>query len=646
MNGKQLKNSILQWAIQGKLVPQNPKDEPASKLLERIAAQRVIASGAKQSKKNPASRLPAGRQCIYREGSSWFEESKDTQGLPAGRRDITEEIPFDIPESWEWCRLESFSSLVTDGEHKTPRRISSYVGYYLLSARNVLDGSISLNKVDYVDEKEYNQISKRCNPQKNDILISCSGSVGRSAVVNDDNKYVMVRSAAMVRSIIVDPLFVMYCIQSPFLQQQIVLYSKQTAQANLFLGAIKQLLLPLPPLAEQKRIVKKLEQILPLVDEYDQAQTQLDKLNKELPEALKKSILQQAIQGKLVPPACRLAGRTQNLPGFEKGKWYTYVIECEDGSFYKGHTSNLSNRFKEHCAGKGADWTASHKPKQVYYYEVHYGEEEAISREKYLKSGAGREWFQKEVVNSPENWEPAQELLERIIATRNGCSTNQGSILSEAQSAKSKNPAKKKSKNETSRIYRDTDGLWYEQIGSSEPVDISEEIPFEIPETWVWCRLKDISVCNLGKTLNQGTDTGLSKGYLCSINVYWKGIDLSKVKIAKFESAELEKYRLQKGDLLICEGGDIGRSCIWNNDEEMYYQNALHRVRFFSEIQPTFYLQVLYLYKCLGFLDDVSKGVTIKHLTQDSINKLVFPLPPLTEQKRIVAKLEQLFKAL
>lgn len=156
MNGKQLKNSILQWAIQGKLVPQNPKDEPASKLLERIAAQRIIASGAKQSKKTPASR-------IYREGSSWFEQVGS-----AAPKDITEEIPFDIPESWEWCRLESFSSLVTDGEHKTPRRISSYVGYYLLSARNVLDGSISLNKVDYVDEKEYNQISKRCNPQKND----------------------------------------------------------------------------------------------------------------------------------------------------------------------------------------------------------------------------------------------------------------------------------------------------------------------------------------------------------------------------------------------------------------------------------------------------------------------------------------------
>jgi type I restriction enzyme S subunit len=101
-----------------------------------------------------------------------------------------------------WCRLGEISAIVTDGEHLTPKRCKEYCGYYLLSARNIIDGKISLVDVDYVDEVEYTRISRRCNPQRNDILISCSGSVGRVAVVNDNNHYVMVRSAAMASTLL------------------------------------------------------------------------------------------------------------------------------------------------------------------------------------------------------------------------------------------------------------------------------------------------------------------------------------------------------------------------------------------------------------------------------------------------------------
>ena len=246
----QLKKSILQLAVQGKLVPQDPNDEPASVLLERIRSEkeRLITEGKIKRDKNES--------VIYRRDNSHYEKRGKTEVC------IDEEILFDTPKSWQWVRLSSVCSLITDGEHKTPQRVSSFQGYYLLSARNIRDGSLALDDVDYVDATEYENISKRCNPQRNDILISCSGSVGRVCRVEDNNNYVMVRSAAMVSPILVNSEFLMYSLQSGIVQTQIKEKTKQTAQANLFQGAIRELLLPVPPVNEQNRIC---EAIVPLL---------------------------------------------------------------------------------------------------------------------------------------------------------------------------------------------------------------------------------------------------------------------------------------------------------------------------------------------------------------------------------------------
>ncbi len=181
-----------------------------------------------------------------------------------------------------------------------------------------------------------------------------------------------------------------------------------------------------------------------------------------------------------------------------------------------------------------------------------------------------------------------------------------------------------------------TDNTPYEKVGKNEPVSIADKVPFEIPGSWEWVTLRTIATSELGKTLDKAKNTGDYRPYLCSINVYWDGIDLSTVKQARFEDNELTKYRLKRGDLLICEGGDVGRSAIWNSDQEMYYQNALHRVRFFGSICPDFYLLVLECYKGNTILDDYSKGMTIKHLVQSSLNAIYMPLPPIEEQARIV----------
>ena len=161
-------------------------------------------------------------------------------------------------------------------------------------------------------------------------------------------------------------------------------------------------------------------------------------------------------------------------------------------------------------------------------------------------------------------------------------------------------------------------------------------MPFEIPDSWEWVTLKMVAISELGKTLDKAKNKGTLRPYLCSINVYWNGISLDTVKQARFEDDELPKYCLQQGDLLICEGGDVGRSAVWTDTREMYYQNALHRVRFYGGISPCYFQMLLECYKGNKILDTHSKGMTIKHLVQSSLNSIYFPLPPVNEQHRIV----------
>ena len=169
---------------------------------------------------------------------------------------------------------------------------------------------------------------------------------------------------------------------------------------------------------------------------------------------------------------------------------------------------------------------------------------------------------------------------------------------------------------------------------------------YDIPDSWEWVKLLDIAISELGKTLDKGKNTGIPYNYLCAFNVKWHSFDLSVVKTILLEDNELERYKVRKGDLLICEGGDVGRAAIWESNDTIYYQNALHRVRFKDAINQYYFLYVLQYYKSRGMIDDVSGGVTIKHFTQNSMKKLSFPLPPKEEQKRIVAKIEDLFAVL
>ncbi len=202
---------------------------------------------------------------------------------------------YPIPSDWLYVKLQSIATKITDGEHKTPKREPA--GQLLISARNIQDGYLKLSDVDYVGDAEFQKLRNRCDPDSGDVLISCSGSIGRVCLVDENSKYVMVRSVALIKLMqdFVINKYMMYLLQSPLLQKEIEENSKSTAQANLFLGPIKNLGIPLPPVPEQAEIVRRVEQLFAYADTIEkQVNSALTRVN-----SLTQSILAKAFRGEL-----------------------------------------------------------------------------------------------------------------------------------------------------------------------------------------------------------------------------------------------------------------------------------------------------------------------------------------------------------
>ena len=162
-------------------------------------------------------------------------------------------------------------------------------------------------------------------------------------------------------------------------------------------------------------------------------------------------------------------------------------------------------------------------------------------------------------------------------------------------------------------------------------------------EGWEYKKLGEVASSELGKTLNKSKDTGKLYPYICAVNVLWDMIDLTILKHAFFEKEEIDRYSVRKGDLLVCEGGDTGRSAIWEKEEPVLYQNALHRVRFTTEMEARFAMYCLWHLKNNGQIDQkYSKGVTIKHLVKSSLLSIELPVPPLSTQQSIVSELDKI----
>ena len=441
--------------------------------------------------------------------SSYYEKMLATGEVKC----IDEEIPFEIPQGWEWCRLKHICSMQA-GKN--------------ISACKIFSDKSASHPYRCVGGNGLRGYTESFNTNGHYSIVGRQGALCGCVNIEIGKFYATEHAVVVDTYEILSPLFMYFFLTALNLNK----YATATAQPGLAVSNVLEVMCPLPPLKEGERIIKKISLLIPLIENYNVIQEKQDMLNCSINEQLKKSILQEAIQGKLVPQI------------------------AEEGT--------------------------------------------------------------------------AQELLEQIKVEKLKL-VKEGKL--------------KKSALATSVIFRSTDNKYY-TVKNKEEVCIDDEIPFDIPNTWGWCYFSDIANSGLGKTMDKGKNSGAFVPYLCSINVYWDKIDLSTIKQAQFSEIEREKYLLRKNDLLICEGGDIGRTAIWENESTMYYQNALHRVRFFGNIQPRYFMYVIALYKALGILESKSKGMTIKHFTKSALNSMVIPLPPIMEQERIVHKIEQLSQLL
>ena len=514
MTGQQLKNSILQMAVQGKLVPQDTNDEPASVLLEKIRKEKekLIKEGKIKKEKNPS--------IIFR-GADNLPYEKVGKNEPVC---IADEVPFDIPDSWEWVR---FCNVVSYAMGKTPpRKESEYwnnpVHNWVSIADMVADGHITATKEGVSAYASDVSFKGRKSPAGT-LLMSFKLTVGKVSILDIDafhNEAII----SIYPFIDDDKIMTSYLFAvMPLLSQ--LGETKTAIKGNtLNSDSLDNLWIPLPPLKEQNRICKKLNELIPILDVYTEIEQEAEHLNRSFPELLKKSILQEAVQGKLVP--------------------------------------------------------------------------------------------------QDENDEPASVLLERIRAEKQRL-IKEGKI--------------KKDKNE-SIIFR-RDNSHYEKLNGIERC-IDDEIPFEIPENWCWVRLGELFQHNTGKALNSSNTSGRKLTYITTSNLYWDRFELKKLKEMLFTDTEIEKCTVMKGDLLVCEGGDIGRAAIWNYDFPIRIQNHIHRLRSYIDINTKFFYYVFYLYKHTGLIG--GKGIGIQGLSSNAIHQILFPLPPIIEQNKIVEAIEEL----
>ena len=510
MTGQQLKNSILQMAVQGKLVPQDPNDEPASVLLARIRAEKeqLIKEGKIKKEKNPS--------IIFR-GADNLPYEKIGKNEPVC---IADEVPFEIPDTWEWVRLGSIGDW---GSGATPSR--SIPEYYGGDIPWLKTGDLNDGYIEYIPENisrfALEKTSVRLNPAGSVLIAMYGATIGKLGILTFPATTNQACCACLPIEICNEYLFY-------FLMSQKVAFVKQSeggAQPNISKKKIVATLMPLPSLAEQYRIVAKIKEVLQYIERYGEACSTVNSLNKAFPDLLKKSILQEAVQGKLVP-------------------------------------------------------------------------------------------------QDPAD-EPASILLERIRAEKEQL-IKAGKI--------------KRDKHE-SVIFR-RDNSHYEKLDGIERC-IDDELPFEIPESWKWVRLGSVFQHNTGKALNAANRSGKKKPYITTSNLYWDRFELDKLKEMFFTEAEIERCTATKGDLLVCEGGDIGRAAIWPYDYDICIQNHIHRLRAYAPVCTKFFYYLFYLYKNAGWIG--GKGIGIQGLSSNAIHLLLFPLPPLAEQEKIVEEIEKVF---
>lgn len=472
MDTKALRQKILDLAIRGKLVPQDPNDEPASVLLERIRAEkeRLIAEGKIKRPKKP--KTPSSESHY--------------QNLPNG---------------WSECKIEDVAKTLTDfvasGSFASLRENVKYYdspNYAILVRTKDLGNSFKRGLV-YTDKHGYDFLSNSNLYGGELILPNIGASIGKVFLMPKiEAPTTLAPNSIMIRCWEEPTLKWLYLLfQSTLGQNILASISASTAQGKFNKTDLRDVIIPLPPLYEQERILTQADRLLEYVEKINTDKTDLTNIL----NSAKSKILELAMQGKLVP-------------------------------------------------------------------------------------------------QDPAD-EPAADMLRRV--------------------------------NPKARIITDNPHSW------------------NIPNSWVWTQMGDVFLHNTGKALNNSNSEGTLYEYITTSNVYWGRFELDILKKMPFKDSEIDKCKIAKGDLLVCEGGDVGRAAIWKYDMPMMIQNHLHRLRPLSiDVLPEFYFYVLKMFKDKDLIG--GKGIALQGFSSNALHKLVVPLPSIREQKHIVIKIEELWNVL
>ena len=246
-----LKKFILQEAVQGKLVPQDPTDEPASVLLEHIRAEKeqLIKAGKIKRDKNES--------IIFRRDNSHYEKRGSEEVC------IDDEIPFEIPENWCWSRLSSLCKSIVDGDHQAPPQTVSGIPFIVIS--NVSAGKIDFTNTRFVSQVYYDNLPESRIPHRNDILFTVTGSYGIVIPVDVDNLFCFQRHIALLKPLEIATDFLVTWLSTPIVCEQCKNYATGTAQKTVGLNSLKNILIPVPPIKEQGRILERLKSVLHLI---------------------------------------------------------------------------------------------------------------------------------------------------------------------------------------------------------------------------------------------------------------------------------------------------------------------------------------------------------------------------------------------
>ena len=513
MTAQQLKNSILQMAVQGKLVPQDPNDEPASVLLERIRAEKeqLIKEKKIKKEKNPS--------VIFR-GADNLPYEKVGKNEPVC---IADEVPFDIPDSWEWVRLGSIGDW---GSGETPSRTHpEYYGGNIpwLKTGDLNDGYIN-SVPEFITDLALEKTSVRLNPIGSVLIAMYGATIGKLGILSILATTNQACCACLPYSDFYNE-YLFYFLMSQ--KQSFIKRGEGGAQPNISKEKIISTLMPVPPVEEQHRIVNRLKILLPLIEKYANTELAVDRLNKDFPEALKRSILQWAVQGKLVP-------------------------------------------------------------------------------------------------QDPSD-EPAEALLERIREEKQRL-IREGKI--------------KKDKHE-SIIFR-RDNSHYEKLDGTEYC-IDNELPFEIPENWCWVRLRSI-VYNRGQATPNTAFCYIDIGSIDNKN---QKLNAAETIIFPDKAPSRARKLVDKGDILYSTVRPyLHNMCIIDREFSQVpiastgfavlacHTGLLNKFLFYYMMSPDF--------DAYANNTDNAKGVAYPAISDARLYKALIPLPPFSEQQRIIQRIDEL----